>query len=314
VVVSRHTELLRDAGATTSELHRIPPGTDATVSGDTAKGERPTIVTVSRLNQRYKGHDVMIRALAEIRERVPDVQWIVIGDGELRSEYERLAAAEGLQQHVRFLGAVSDSERDAWLGSGHVFAMPSRLPPNAGGEGFGIVFLGAAAHGLPVVAGAVAGARDAVVDGETGILVDPTDESAVAAAISELLGDTARAESLGRRGADRARDFAWARGLPAGRGSAAGSRCKVNVLFVNHTCLRSGAEESLLNLMAALPPEVSPTLACPAGPLATAAADLGVPVMSLPEIEGSLRCAPRPAARVTRLVQSRAVEGPDRRY
>jgi phosphatidylinositol alpha-1,6-mannosyltransferase len=83
------------------------------------------------------------------------------------------------------------------------------MPPDAGGEGFGIVFLEAAAHGLPVVAGAVAGAQDAVVDGETGILVDPTDESAVAAAISELLGDTVRAESLGRRGADRAKDFAW---------------------------------------------------------------------------------------------------------
>lgn len=210
VVISRHTEaLLREIGAKPLAVERIPPGADLTAGADAEKNDRPTIVTVSRLNQRYKGHDVMLRALDQIRQQFPEVLWVVIGDGELRTEYERLAGAQGLSDHVRFIGAVSDGERDAWLGSAHVFSMPSRMPPDAGGEGFGIVFLEAAAHGLPVVAGAVAGAQDAVVDGETGILVDPTDESAVAAAISELLGDTVRAESLGRRGADRAKDFAW---------------------------------------------------------------------------------------------------------
>lgn len=210
VVVSRHTEeLLRDTGATTSTLHIIPPGTDANVSVGTQKCERPTIVTVSRLDQRYKGHDVMIEALDNVRQRIPDVQWIVIGDGELRAEYERTTRDRGLEQAVSFLGSVSDSERDEWLGKAHVFAMPSRLPPDAGGEGFGIAFLEAAAHGLPVVAGDVAGARDAVVDGETGLLVDPADRAAVADAISELLLDRTRAERLGSHGAARAKEFDW---------------------------------------------------------------------------------------------------------
>jgi phosphatidyl-myo-inositol dimannoside synthase len=210
VVVSRHTEaLLRDAGVTASTLHRIAPGADVIVSGAMRKSERPTIVTVSRLDQRYKGHDIMIRALSSVRERFPEVLWIVIGDGELRAEYEQMARAQGLEGHVRFLGALSDGERNTWLGSAHIFAMPSRAPSDAGGEGFGIVFLEAAAYGLPVVAGNVAGARDAVVDGETGLLVNPTDEAAVADAICELLLDPARAEGLGREGAARARDFAW---------------------------------------------------------------------------------------------------------
>jgi phosphatidylinositol alpha-1,6-mannosyltransferase len=87
--------------------------------------------------------------------------------------------------------------------------MPSRLSSLGGGEGFGIVYLEAACHLLPVVAGNVGGAVDAVVDGVTGVLVDPTDHIAVANAIAELLLDERRAQNLGRAGAARAREFAW---------------------------------------------------------------------------------------------------------
>src|SRR4051812_37192313 len=76
---------------------------------------------------------------------------------------------KGLDGHVHFVGAVSDVERDVWLDRAHVFAMPSRLPRGGqGGEGFGIVYLEAGVHEVPVVGGNVAGALDAVVDGVTG--------------------------------------------------------------------------------------------------------------------------------------------------
>ena len=111
---------------------------------------------------------------------------------------------------MSFVGAVSDAERDRWVARARVFAMPSRLPPGGvGGEGFGIVYLEAAARGLPVVAGNVGGAVDAVVDGVTGLLVDPADPAAVADALVALLTDRERAEALGRAGAERAREFAW---------------------------------------------------------------------------------------------------------
>jgi phosphatidylinositol alpha-1,6-mannosyltransferase len=88
--------------------------------------------------------------------------------------------------------------------------MPSRLPADGlAGEGFGIVYLEAAAHGVPVVAGNVAGALDAVADGESGLLVDPTDSRAVAGALSSLLLDGELATRLGRAGAERAKRFAW---------------------------------------------------------------------------------------------------------
>jgi phosphatidylinositol alpha-1,6-mannosyltransferase len=110
---------------------------------------------------------------------------------------------------VRFVGSVSDGERDWWLRRAHVFAMPSRLPAGGAGEGFGIVYLEAGAHSLPVVAGNVGGALDAVVHGQTGVLVDPADHVVLADAITDLLLDPSRAQAFGVAGALRSRELAW---------------------------------------------------------------------------------------------------------
>lgn len=211
IAVSDHTrQLAVAAGARPTSVHRVLNGVDLPVGPRAERAERPTIVTVARLVDSYKGHDIMIRALALVRERVPDVEWIVVGEGPLRPGLERLAAQEGVSDAVHFLGAVSDAERDAALDRAHVFAMPSRLPAGGvGGEGFGIVYLEANAHGLPVVAGDVGGALDAVVHEETGLLVDPEDPAAVAAALTTLLLDPARARRLGDAGERRAHGFAW---------------------------------------------------------------------------------------------------------
>jgi phosphatidylinositol alpha-1,6-mannosyltransferase len=111
---------------------------------------------------------------------------------------------------IRFLGSVSDEQRNLWLRRADLLAMPSRLPGGGlAGEGFGIVYLEAGAYGKPVVAGNVGGAVDAVLDGQTGLLVDPTDPVAVGAAITKLLLDEQLARRLGSAGAQRARSFAW---------------------------------------------------------------------------------------------------------
>lgn len=212
VAVSRHTrDLAVELGADPGRVHVVAPGVDLPpATGRDGRAERPTVLTVSRLDDAYKGHDVIARALVEVRAHVPSVEWVVVGDGALRSDLERLVAELGLSDHVRFEGSVDDAERDAWFGRAHVFAMPSRVPPDRiGGEGFGIAYLEAAAHALPVVAGRAGGAVDAVADGLTGILVDPSDHEAVAAALTELLSDGSRAEALGRAGAERAREYSW---------------------------------------------------------------------------------------------------------
>ena len=211
VAVSAYTEeLIRATGVSPARMRRVSPGMDPPADPRALPGERPTVVTVARLEDRYKGHDVLMRALALVRERVPEVQWVVIGEGSLRAELEALARSLGVADAVRFLGALPDAERDAWLRRADVFAMPSRLPGGAlAGEGFGIVYMEAAAYAKPVLAGNVGGARDAVVDGETGLLVDPTDPLAVADATVRLLLDERLARRLGAAGAERARGFAW---------------------------------------------------------------------------------------------------------
>jgi phosphatidylinositol alpha-1,6-mannosyltransferase len=204
------TELLVAAGAPTGELHLIPPGVDLPSDPRPEPAARPTILTIARLADRYKGHDVLVRALRLVRERVPGVEWVVIGDGPLRPELEALVDSHGVADSVRFLGAVSDELRNSWLRRAHLLAMPSRLPgAGRAGEGFGIVYLEAGAYGKPVVAGNVAGAPDAVIDGESGLLVDPTDPAAVARAITRLLVDEELAARLGAAGASRARSLAW---------------------------------------------------------------------------------------------------------
>jgi phosphatidylinositol alpha-1,6-mannosyltransferase len=215
IAISRYTaELARDAGVPAEKISIVPPGVDAPdgARAPSANGDGPpTILTVARLQDRYKGFDVMVRALPLIRARVPGTEWVVIGQGRLREELARQAAATGVGDAIRFCGAVSDAERDAWYARSDVFAMPSRLPPGSAGEGFGIVYLEAGTHAVPSVAGNVGGALDAVTDGETGRLVDPTSHVAVADAIARLLEDPAQARSMGEAAARFATRFAWPR-------------------------------------------------------------------------------------------------------
>lgn len=211
IAISRYSrDLALQFGADRDTMRVIPPGVDLPAESNGSRAGQPTILTVSRLNERYKGHDVLLRALPLIKARVPSVRSVVVGDGPLRASLERLAASINVSDYIEFMG-IESSLCDRWT-QAQVFALPSRLgPAGTGGEGFGIVYLEANAHGLPVVAGNVAGALDAVVDGVTGLLVDPTDHVAVADAITELLLDRGRAEQMGRAGAERAKEFAWPR-------------------------------------------------------------------------------------------------------
>jgi len=212
-VVSAYTaDLLAAVAPRSADVRLIPPGIalpDAAAS-IAAGSSAPTLVTVSRLVDPYKGHDVLLAALPAVRARIPDVRWVVIGDGPLRPALEEQARAAGLAEAVSFLGSVPDSERDGWLARADVFAMPSRLPGGRlAGEGFGISYMEAAARGTPALAGNVGGAVDSVVDGVTGLLVDPADTAAVTDALVRLLSDRELARRLGAAAEARAQEFAW---------------------------------------------------------------------------------------------------------
>lgn len=211
IAISRHTRDLAAAlGAPVDRTVIVPPGVDLpAMPAMPADREPGLVVTVARLGDRYKGHDVMLEALPHLRKLVPTARWLVIGDGPLRAELEASARRLGVADVVTFAGRVGDKQRDEWLDRAEVFAMPSRLPERLGGEGFGIVYLEAAAHGLPVVAGSVGGALDAVADGETGLLVDPTSPVAVAEALARILNDRPLARTMALASRRHAATFAY---------------------------------------------------------------------------------------------------------
>jgi glycosyltransferase involved in cell wall biosynthesis len=217
IAISGHTRALATSlSANPETLDVIMPGCDPPVAPVPPLKERggpPTIVTVARLADRYKGFDVMLRAMPLVRARVPDARWVLVGDGPLKSTLMATARSWGIADACVFAGHLSDEQRDQWLDRAHVFAMPSRVDPSTvgGSEGFGIVYLEAGAHRLPIVGGLVGGSTDAVIDGVTGILVDAADHVAVAGALCTLLSDRELATRLGEAGARRADELSWQR-------------------------------------------------------------------------------------------------------
>jgi len=172
---------------------------------------RPLVVCVSRLVAR-KGQDVLIRAMPAIRRRVPDAALLIVGGGPYRETLEEMAAGVP-RGSVVFVGQVSEEDLPLYYRAGDVFAMPCRN--RLGGlevEGWGNVFIEAAACGRPVVVGDSGGARESLVDGATGILVDGANVAEVADVVATLLSDPALAEAMGRAGRTRVEaHFTWPR-------------------------------------------------------------------------------------------------------
>lgn len=186
--------------------------------------ERPLILGLSRLVPR-KGFDVLIRALAALDD---SVQLAIVGSGRDERRLMDLAVSHQVHPRVRFLGRVAENEIAPLYAAADVFAMLCR--DRWGGleaEGFGIVFVEAAACGVPSVAGRSGGSHEAVVDGETGLVVEPRDVGAVGAALARLLGDDALRARLGSAARERAlRELSYdvlaERLLPLTRGDLGG--------------------------------------------------------------------------------------------
>lgn len=192
--------------------HRFQALTPSRLPHDLGLVGRPWLLTVSRLEDPYKGIDTALRALPLIAEQVPDVRYVVAGDGRLRQSLQEQAERLGCRERVLFLGRVSDPDLAALYAHCTAFMLMSRDRETDGGaEGFGLVFLEANSFGKPVLGGDSGGIPDAVVDGTTGLLTDPECVPHVAAHAIRLLTDDAFAARLGRQGQERVmRELTWA--------------------------------------------------------------------------------------------------------
>lgn len=205
--------LIRAVGGPKAKVAIVPPGFNPSLlsSGQeghndlkAAFGDGPILLTVGRL-QRRKGQDMVIRALSKVVEKFPSVRYVIVGsmqggtDG-LKESLEIEAKEAGVEKNVVFVGEVEAERLPHFFQVCDVFVMPNREESGGDVEGFGIVFLEAGYMEKPVIGGNSGGVPDAILDGETGLLVDGHSPDSVAAAILRLLEDPQSRTRMGQRG------------------------------------------------------------------------------------------------------------------
>jgi phosphatidylinositol alpha-1,6-mannosyltransferase len=197
-----------------SRMVRLSPGVDTDRFYPGCGGEEvrrklgvpldaPVVVCTARMVKR-KGQDTLVKAWPEVLRTVPDARLLLVGDGPNRPRVERLAEKRGVADSVIFTGSVPWDEIPAYTDAGDVFAMPCRtrlfgLEP----EAFGIVFLEAAACGLPAVVGDSGGAREALP--RRAALVQATGERDLSAPIIELINSPSLRADIGEHGRQHVR-------------------------------------------------------------------------------------------------------------
>ena len=212
--------LTRNWGVPEAKVRVVHPGVDAerfrpdvdgaALRSRVAAPADVVFLSVGRL-QRRKGHDLVLQALARLRARVPGVRYVIVGDGPHQRQLEADVQTLCLTDIVHFAGPARAEDLPAWYAAADVFVMPNRAD-GVDFEGFGIVFLEAAAAGKPVIGGRSGGVPEAVEDGVTGRLVDGTDIAELEVTMAALAGSSHLRVQYGAAGRERAvREFTWER-------------------------------------------------------------------------------------------------------
>ncbi|HUR81201.1 MAG TPA: glycosyltransferase family 4 protein [Thermoanaerobaculia bacterium] len=236
------TEALRRGVEASRIVKIVPPVDSETFRPAQRRDHTPTLLPVARLIPR-KGHDVVLRALPRVIAAIGDVRYVIVGDGPERARLEALARELGVP--AQFAGRVQDTV--PYFQDCDVFVMMSRSEEEGEVEGFGIAFAEASACGKPVIGGRSGGTAEAVLDGLTGLLIDPHDVGALAQAIVNLLTDREQAELMGARG----REFVERELSIASARERVDELLGPSILYPTElSFLRAGSQESLQELLA----------------------------------------------------------------
>jgi len=210
--ISRHTKSLLETWRIPSGRVKLvhPPMSEEAIKESAVlepmfrEDDNLTLVTVCRL-VKSKGIDVVMRALKILAARGIPYRYVIGGEGPERRSLEALVSELGLGDRVHFEGSITEDEKWRLLRNGDVFVMPSRVDPKIPHEGFGIAFVEAAAFGVPAIGSRAGGIPDAIVDGETGILVPEESPVDLANALTFLYRKPERRKEMGRAARERAR-------------------------------------------------------------------------------------------------------------
>lgn len=162
-----------------------------------------TLLTIGRLasNEKYKGHDMVIKSLAFTIKQGLNVRYQIVGAGDDITRLKSLSKRHGVEDRVNFLGYIPDNNLPEIYAKSDAFIMPSRVsldPGNLQGEGFGIVFVEAALMQLPLIGPNEGGSMDIIINGVTGLTVEPRSPESIADAIIRLSRDQELSRRLGR--------------------------------------------------------------------------------------------------------------------
>jgi phosphatidylinositol alpha-1,6-mannosyltransferase len=206
-------------GITREKIHKITPGLDiSSFYQDTHHSaelkqrygidSELVLMTVARLVSR-KGHSRVIRALANLLPDVTPFKYVIVGRGPLEAELRALTVELNLQDRVIFAGFVADDQLNDHYNLADIVVMPN-TGDDGDVEGFGMVFLEANATGKPVIGGRSGGTAEAILDKETGFLVDPNDDEELQDALYALLIDSELRSRMGLAGLRRVQaEFSW---------------------------------------------------------------------------------------------------------
>lgn len=197
---SSREEIVEMLGMGADRVSVVPPGVTSIFSPGGRRSATPLVVAAGRLVP-VKRFDLLIESLVRVKERCPELRAVVVGEGYERAALEDLRRRHDAEGWLDLPGRVSDAELVDWYRKAWVVSSTSLR------EGWGMTLTEAAACGTPVVATDIAGHRDAVLHGRTGLLADGVD--GVAAALVEVLTDTGLRERLGRVALERSRWFTW---------------------------------------------------------------------------------------------------------
>lgn len=221
ITISYYTKkILESIGVPSEKIIIIPPGVSLAEFSPGLKNEniikkfgldgKFTLLTVSRLVER-KGHDKVIESIIQLKSQLKNIVYLIVGQGPNEEYLRKLVKDNHLGDYVKFVGFIPDDELIDYYRTCDIFIMLSREIEEQGDvEGYGIVFTEANACEKPVIGGFSGGVGDAIIDGVTGLLVDPTDIKEISKSIKTLYINKEKRESMGRAGREIAeRKLNW---------------------------------------------------------------------------------------------------------